>query len=280
MKLAWKNFLFDFTKRTYLMGILNVTPDSFSDGGLYVNRQKAYDHAMEMVEQGADIIDVGGESTRPGSYRVSVEEEKTRVLPVIEYLSCRIPVPVSIDTYKSEVAEAALEAGASFINDISGLHYSPEMPYVAVRYQVPVVVMHPGKSLDRLHENPNSHDIMTEIMSYLDDGIKRAFRAGLPEEMVIIDPGIGFGKTYLQNLEIINKLNTLCTLKKPILIGLSRKAFIGDITGGLSSSDRLEGTVAATAVSIMKGANIMRAHDVKAMKRTLQVADAIKRMKY
>lgn len=280
MELTWRNFLFDFTKRTYLMGILNVTPDSFSDGGLYVNQYRAYDHAVEMVEQGADVIDVGGESTRPGSHRISAEEEKARVLPVIEYLSCRIPVPISIDTYKAEVAKAALEAGACFINDISGLQHSPEMPDVAARYKVPVVIMHPGSSIDKLHEKTDYQDIMTEVVSYLRERINRVVRTGFPVELVIVDPGIGFGKTYRQNLEIINKLSSLFVLERPILMGVSRKAFIGDITGGLPPFDRLEGTIAAAAVSIMNGASIVRAHDVKAVKRAMQVADAIKRMGY
>ncbi|HLC16098.1 MAG TPA: dihydropteroate synthase, partial [Thermodesulfovibrionia bacterium] len=263
MKLVWKNFVFDFTKRTYVMGILNVTPDSFSDGGLYINRHTACDHAMNMVEQGADIIDIGGESTRPGSNRVTTEEEKTRVVPVIESLSGRIGVPVSVDTYKPEVAAEALEAGASLINDISGLGFSPDMAKVAARYHVPVVLMHPGNSVDRLHNETVYHELMADIISYLKDGIHKAVSAGLPEELIVVDPGIGFGKTYRQDLEIINKLHLLCTLERPILIGVSRKAFIGDITGGLPASERLEGTAAATSVCVMHGANIVRVHDVR-----------------
>jgi dihydropteroate synthase len=280
MKLAWKNFVFDFTKRTYLMGILNVTPDSFSDGGLYVSRHRAYDHAMEMVEQGADIIDIGGESTRPGSHRITTEEEIQRVIPVIESLSGRIGVPVSVDTYKPEVAAEALEAGASIINDISGLGFSPDMARVAASYHVPVVVMHPGNSMDRLHKETFYHNLMADIISYLKDGIHKAVSAGLPEELIVVDPGIGFGKTYRQNLEIINKLHLLCVLERPVLVGVSRKAFIGDITGVLPASERLEGTASATSVCVMHGANIVRVHDVKAMKRVVQVADAIRRMDY
>lgn len=279
MRLAWKDFLLDFSNKTYIMGILNVTQDSFSDGGLYFDKSAAIKRAIQMVEEGADIIDIGGESTRPGAEPVTVEEELRRTIPVIEVLAKEINVPISIDTYKSEVAKKALDAGASIVNDISGLRFDPEMAKVVSEYKVPVVIMHiKGRPKD-MQQNPVYEALIPEIMDYLREGIRLAKESGVSEDKIIIDPGIGFGKTFNQNLEIINNLREFTLLEKPILIGLSRKAFIGKILGNVSVTDRLEGTAAAVAISIMNGANIIRVHDIKEMVRVARVADAIKNLK-
>ena len=279
MRLAWKDFLLDFSNKTYIMGILNVTQDSFSDGGLYFDKSAAIKRAIQMVEEGADIIDIGGESTRPGSEPVTVEEELRRTIPVIEVLAKEINVPISIDTYKSEVAKKALDAGASVVNDISGLRFDPEMAKVVSGYNVPVVIMHiKGRPKD-MQQNPVYEALIPEIMDYLREGIRLAKESGVSEDKIIIDPGIGFGKTFNQNLEIINNLHEFTLLEKPILIGLSRKAFIGKILGDVSVTERLEGTAAAVAISIMNGANIIRVHDIKEMVRVARVADAIKNLK-
>jgi dihydropteroate synthase len=260
------------------MGILNVTRDSFSDGGLYFDKSAAIKRAIQMVEEGADIIDIGGESTRPGAEPVTVEEELRRTIPVIEALAKEINVPISIDTYKSEVAEKALDAGASIVNDISGLRFDPEMAKVVSDYKVPVVIMHiKGRPKD-MQQNPVYEALVPEIMDYLREGIRLAKESGVSEDKIIIDPGIGFGKTFNQNLEIINNLHEFTLLEKPILIGPSRKAFIGKILGNVSETDRLEGTSAAVAISIMSGANIIRVHDIKEMVRVARVADAIKNL--
>jgi len=277
MRLIWKNFNFDFSKRTYIMGILNITPDSFSDGGLYFNKESAVEHAIRMEEEGADIIDIGGESTRPGAEPISVEEEIRRVVPVIEALKKKIKVPISIDTYKAEVAEEALSSGANIVNDISGLRFDPEMPGVIARYQVPVVIMHIKGTPRDMQINPTYKALIPEIMDYFKEGTEIAKKAGVSEERIIIDPGIGFGKTVEHNLEIIKHLNEFTSLKKPILLGPSRKSFIGKILGDLSVTERLEGTASAVAIGILNGANIVRVHDVKAMVRVSRIADAIKR---
>ena len=276
MKFAWQSFSLDFSKKTYLMGILNVTPDSFSDGGRYFDRTLAIKRAHEMVEEGADIIDIGGESTRPGSEPVPLQEEIARTIPVIEEISKKIKVPVSIDTYKAEVAKRALDAGASIVNDISGLRFDPEMPKVVSRYKVPVVIMHIKGTPKNMQANPIYEALIPEIMDYLRESIKLAVESGIAEDKIIIDPGIGFGKTFDHNLEIIKNLHEFKYLEKPILIGPSRKAFIGKILDDAPAPERLEGTAAAVAISILNGANIIRVHDVEEMKKVALVADAVK----
>ena len=277
MKLTWQNFSLDFSKKTCLMGILNVTPDSFSDGGQYFDRTLAIKRAHEMVEEGADIIDIGGESTRPGSEPVPLEEEIARTIPVIEEISKKIKVPISIDTYKAEVAKRALDAGASIVNDISGLRFDSEMPKVVSQYKVPVVIMHIKGTPKNMQANPIYEALIPEIMDYLRESIRLAMKSGIAEDKIIIDPGIGFGKTYDHNLEIIKNLHEFTLLEKPLLVGVSRKAFIGKILGDAPASERLEGTAAAVAISILNGANIIRVHDVKEMKKVAMVADAVKR---
>ena len=279
MKLTWGNYILDLTRKTHIMGILNITPDSFSDGGRHFDRATAVEQGFRMVEDGADIIDIGGESTRPGSEPVSVDEELRRTIPVIEELAKRISVPLSIDTYKAEVAQKALEAGASIINDISGLRFDPEMPKVVAKFNVPVVMMHiKGKPKD-MQQNPVYEALIPEIMDYFRISIRLAKKFGIREDLMVLDPGIGFGKTFDHNLELLNNLEQLTLLEKPLLIGPSRKAFIGKILGETAATERLEGTAAAVAVSIMKGANIIRVHDVKEMAKVARVVDAIKREK-
>jgi len=260
------------------MGILNVTPDSFSDGGRHFDKAAAIRRAHQMVEEGADIIDIGGESTRPGSEPVPLEEEISRTIPVIEALAKNIKVPISIDTYKAEVAKRALDAGASIVNDISGLRFDPEMPKVVSQYKVPVVIMHIKGTPKNMQANPQYGALIPEIMDYLRASIMLALKFGIPEDKIIIDPGIGFGKAFEHNLEIIKNLHEFTLLEKPLLVGVSRKAFIGKILGDAPASERLEGTAAAVAISILNGANIIRVHDVKEMKKVALVADACRHL--
>jgi len=276
MKISFKNFLFDFSKKTYIMGILNVTPDSFFDGGKYINLRKAVDRGLQLVEEGADIIDIGGESTRPGAEPISVDEELKRVIPVIENLSKKINIPISIDTYKAKVAEEAIKAGATIINDISGLRFDPQMPYIAAKYDTPVVIMHIKGTPKNMQINPLYDALIPEIMEYLRNSIVIAKNAGVKENRIIIDPGIGFGKKLEHNLLIIKKLKEFTSLGKPILIGVSRKSFIGKILDDAPAEHRLEGTMAAVAVSVINGANIVRVHDVKEIIKVVKVVDAIK----
>jgi dihydropteroate synthase len=277
MKLAWRNYNFDFSQRPCIMGILNVTPDSFSDGGNFLLRDAAVERALKMESDGADIIDVGGESTRPGAEKISVKEEMQRVVPVIEEITKRVHIPVSIDTYKSAVAEAAVSAGASMINDISGLRFDPRMPSIAALHKIPVVIMHIKGTPENMQKNPVYKALIPEIMDYLREGIEIAIEAGIPEDRIIIDPGIGFGKTVEHNLEIIKRVHEFEGLGKPILLGHSRKSFIGRVLEDLPVTDRLEGTAAAAAIGIFNGANILRVHDVKEMVRVAKTADAIRR---
>ena len=261
------------------MGILNVTPDSFSDSGLYFDRSKAIKRALRMAEEGADIIDIGGESTRPGSEPLAIEEELKRTVSVIEALSKELAIPLSIDTYKSIVARRALDAGASMVNDISGLRFDPRMANIVSEYKVPVVIMHIKGTPKDMQKNPAYEALMAEIIDSLREGIRLALESGISEDKLVIDPGIGFGKTFEHNLEIIHSLFNLTLLEKPLLVGPSRKAFIGRVLGDVPPTARLEGTAAAVAISIMNGANIIRVHDVKEMVKVARVADAIKRMR-
>lgn len=277
MKLVWSDFSLDFSKRTHIMGILNVTPDSFSDGGKHFDKSSAIRSAYQMVEDGADIIDIGGESTRPGSEPVPLEEELRRTIPVIETIAKDIKAPISIDTYKADVAKRALDAGASMVNDISGMRFDPEMPKIVSQYKVPVVIMHIKGNPKTMQKEPVYEALIPEIMDYLRMSIRLAVKFGIAEDKIMIDPGIGFGKTFDHNLEIIKNLNEFTLLEKPVLIGPSRKAFIGKILDDASASERLEGTAATVAISILSGANIIRVHDVKEMKKVALVADAVKR---
>ena len=266
---------FALGKQTLLMGALNVTPDSFSDGGLFFDKDKAISHGLRMVEEGADIIDVGGESTRPGSKPIAIEEELRRVIPVIESLSKEVDVPISIDTYKSAVAQRAIEAGAQIINDISGLHFDPDLAQVAAKQDVPLVLMHIRGIPETMQKNVHYDSLFSEILQYLKDSIKMAESAGLDPSQIIIDPGIGFGKTLGDNLSIIKNLSEFRILGKPILLGTSRKTFIGKILN-VGVTDRLEGTLSSIAIGVLNGAHMIRSHDVSQAKRAIAVADAIR----
>lgn len=276
-RLNFSKRILDLSSRTHLMGVLNVTPDSFSDGGKFFKVEDAIRCGIKMAEERADIIDIGGESTQPGSDPITIEEELSRVIPVIEALSKEIDIPVSIDTYKSEVAKKALDAGAEMINDISALRFDPKMKEVVAEYQVPIVLMHIKGTPKNMQENPYYEDVIKEIIEYLKESIQLARGAGIEEKNIMIDPGIGFGKRLEDNLNILKNLKKFSILNCPILIGPSRKSFIGKILD-LSVEERLEGSLAALAVSIMNGANIARVHDVKESKRVAGLVDAVLRI--
>ena len=261
-------------ERTFVMGVLNITPDSFSDGGFFFEPHQAIEHGLRMADEGADIIDVGGESSRPGSDPVPLDEELKRVIPVIETLASRLDIPISVDTYKSQVAERAVEAGAQIINDISGLRFDPTMPSVAARYDTPLIIMHIKGSPKTMQQDPTYEDLMGEIIAYLREGIAKAEEAGVDPHQVIVDPGIGFGKRVHDNLVIINRLNELTILGRPLLIGTSRKSFIGAVLGA-EVHQRGIGTLASMAVSALKGTHIVRVHDVAPAKQTVDMVDAI-----
>lgn len=274
-KLVCGDYQLDLGKRTLIMGILNVTLNSFSDGGLYYEFEKAVERAFEMKEEGANIIDIGGESTRPGAKPCSVKEELKRVIPVVKRLiKEKIELPISIDTYKSEVALACLDEGAHIINDISALRFDTNMAKVVASYKVPVVLMHIQGTPQDMQENPQYKCVISEVILYLRQRIGVAVDSGIDKEKIIVDPGIGFGKTVEHNLEILKQLREFKSLGRPILIGTSRKSLIGNVLD-LPVEERLEGTAATVAVSILNGANIIRVHDVLAMKRVAKMIDAI-----
>ena len=278
-------FSLDMGSRTLIMGILNVTPDSFSDGGWFFNERDAISHAERMIEAGADVLDIGGESSRPFSEPVSPEEELRRVIPVIKTISEKVPVPISIDTTKSVVARAALDAGASIVNDISALRMDPDMTGVVREFGCPVVLMHMKGSPKTMQENPHYDDPVEEIKSFLKKAILEAETKGIDRSRVIVDPGVGFGKSFAHNLTLINHLKTFESLGVPILVGASRKAFIRnllkEISYGENEKEALRiidtGTQAATAAAILNGANIVRVHDVRMAAATVKVIDAIKK---
>ena len=274
--LSWAGFSLALSERTHVMGVLNVTPDSFSDGGHFFQKDKAIEQGLIMAADGADIIDVGGESTRPYSKRISKEEELGRVIPVIEGLRKEVRIPISIDTLKAGVAGEALRAGASMINDTSALRSDPEMTSLAAKTQVPVILMHTRGTPENMQEKPLYGDLIQEIIDSLRDSMEKAVQMGIRKEMIILDPGIGFGKTFDHNLEIIRELNRFDCLGRPILLGSSRKAFIGRILGK-PALERDTGTMATLAVGVMNGAHIVRVHDVKKAVETVRVVDAIKR---
>jgi dihydropteroate synthase len=258
------------------MGVLNVTPDSFSDGGLYLDRGRAVEHAHRIVEEGADLIDVGGESTRPGSEPVSTEEELRRILPLLQCLVEKLPVPISVDTYKADVAAAVLAEGADLINDISGLSCDPRMASVVAEAGAGLVLSHIRGSPRTMQADPTYTDVLGEIRDYLRERIVLAEAHGVHPEAIAVDPGIGFGKRVEHNLLLLKHLPELHVLGKPVLIGPSRKSFIGKILD-LPVEERLEGTAAAVAVAIWQGAHIIRVHDVQAMVRVARMTDAIRK---
>jgi len=265
----------NYNKKTLIMGILNLTPDSFSDGGQYNDLDLAVERAVEMEKAGADMIDIGAESSRPGSQRISEEEEKNRLIAILERIIEATSVPISIDTYKSSVAEEALQRGASIINDISGLQYDRNMAATAAKYSAPVVIMHIQGRPETMQENPSYQNLLFEIKKYIWDGVQLAREAGIPEEQIIIDPGIGFGKKQIHNLKILNRLESFKELGYPILIGTSRKSLIKYVNKD-EVDDRLFGTAATASASILRGANILRVHDVKEIKKVALMTDAVK----
>ena len=261
--------------RTLIMGILNLTPDSFSDGGMFNSIQKALDHTMSMIEAGADIIDIGGESTRPGSKSISFVEEIERTIPVIEEIRKISDCTISIDSYKSEVVEAALNVNANIVNDISGLTYDNKMAKLISDKKSPLILMHmKGKPLD-MQKNPIYDDLISEICNFFSNQIFFANSVGIDSSKIILDPGIGFGKRIEDNFEIIRELKQIRAMGFPVLIGPSRKSFIGD-TLNLPTDDRIEGTMATITAGLLNGANIVRVHDIKETLRTVSIAEKIK----
>lgn len=261
------NKIFEPSEKTYVMGILNVTPDSFSDGGSYTSIDKAMEQAEKMIQQGADIIDVGGESTRPGHVQIGDEEEIKRVVPVIREIKKKFDIPVSIDTYKSVVAKAALEAGADLLNDIWGFRYDEKMAELAAEYDVPVCLMHNRDNLDY-------DDFMEDVKKDLQISLDIAEKYGVKKENIMLDPGVGFGKTYEQNLMVMNHLEEIVDMGYPVLLGTSRKSVIG-LTLHLPVDEREEGTLATSVLGAIKGCQFVRVHDVEKNVRALKMTDAI-----
>ena len=272
--LKLRDGLLTLGERTKIMGILNVTPDSFSDGGRFHNFDSAVAHAEKMAEDGADIIDVGGESTRPGSDPVPVEDEAARVVPVIEHLAKNLSVPISIDTCKAEIARRAVEAGAEIINDISALRFDPRMMDVAREAGCPIVLMHMRQTPKDMQRDPHYDALIPEVISFLRERITSCVEAGIDPEQIIVDPGIGFGKTVEHNLEIIRELDRFRALGRPILIGTSRKSTVGAVLDA-EVDERIEGTAATVAVAITRHAHIVRVHDIQEMARVAKMTDAI-----
>ena len=258
---------FDVKNKTYIMGILNVTPDSFSDGGSFYDVDSAVRHAGDMIEKGAHILDIGGESTRPGHTQISEEEEIARIIPIIKAIKATYDIPVSVDTYKSKVAEAAILAGADLINDIWGLKYDGTMAEVIARYDIPCCLMHNRRDTD--YQN-----FMAEVLSDLKESVNIAKQAGIPDDKIILDPGVGFAKNYEQNLEVIARVGELKALGYPVLLGTSRKSVIG-LTLDLPVEERLEGTLVTTVMAVEQGISFVRVHDVQENARAIRMAERI-----
>lgn len=274
--LQWTHHVLTLGKKTQVMGVLNVTPDSFSDGGRYFEVEAAVEHGLLMAQEGADILDIGGESTRPYAADVSEQEEIDRVIPVIRSLAKEIRVPISIDTVKARVAREALAAGACMINDVSAMRSDPGMAPLAAEAGVPIILMHMKGIPRTMQDNPVYGDVITEVMEFLREAAESAVRAGVKRDLIILDPGIGFGKTFDHNLMIIKELRRFRALRRPLLLGSSRKAFLGRILGN-PALDRDNGTMATVAAAVLNGAHIVRVHNVKLAMETVRVADAIRR---
>ena len=281
--IKWGSYRLDIGNTTRIMGIVNVTPDSFSDGGIFFDSNTAIAQGEKLAEEGADILDIGGESTRPFSEAVPAEEEIRRVVPVIEKLAGRISIPISIDTTKAVVAKYAIEAGASIINDISALRSDEKLANVAAKYGVPVILMHMKGTPKNMQVSPHYDDLLGEIKSFLKDAIERAVKSGIDRAKIIIDPGIGFGKTLEHNILLIKNLQELTDLGVPVLIGPSRKAFIRKILKDKAGNEPKPhepvvetGTQAAVAAAILAGAHIVRVHDVASTVSTVKIIDALK----
>ena len=266
--------------RTLVMGVLNITPDSFSDGGAYLDSEAAVARALELERHGADLLDVGGESTRPGAIPIFAEQELRRILPVIEVLRGKLRIPMSVDTQKAEVAERAVAAGAEIVNDISALRMDPRLAEVARRARVPVILMHMRGTPRTMQRGPFARDVIRDVLAGLREALTRARRAGLAKSQILLDPGIGFGKKYEQNFEILARLPEFARLGCPLVVGTSRKAFLGKILAGKGKPDmppgeRLLGTAATVTASILGGAHIVRVHDVAEMAGVARIADKI-----
>jgi dihydropteroate synthase len=266
---------FRWGERTVVMGIVNVTPDSFSDGGKYFDPSRAVAHGEQMAHDGADIVDIGGESTRPGARPISADEEISRVLPVIRGLRAKISLPISIDTTKSEVARAALDEGADVVNDISALGFDPAMAPLVAREKAPIVLMHMQGTPRIMQQNPFYENVVEEVKEFLRRRVQFALAAGVEADKIIVDPGIGFGKNIEHNLALLRGLGALADLGRPILVGTSRKTFIGKLLDA-APEERLEGSLAAAVAAALAGANIVRVHDVKEAARAVRVADALR----
>ncbi|HET6199435.1 MAG TPA: dihydropteroate synthase [Candidatus Acidoferrales bacterium] len=262
-------------ERTLIMGVLNVTPDSFSDGGQFLDARSAVEHAFQMERDGADLLDIGGESTRPGSRGVSAQQELDRILPVLNQLRGRLKIPISIDTQKAEVAEAAAKAGAEIINDISALRSDPELAKIARRHRLPMILMHMRGAPRTMQQGPFARNVLRDVTRGLREALARARRFGIVKSQIILDPGIGFGKSYAQNFELLARLPELARLGYPLLVGASRKAFIGHTLGGAAAEQRIWGTAATVTASILGGAHIVRVHDVAEMAQVVKIADSI-----
>ena len=262
-------------ERTLLMGVVNVTPDSFSGDGLHLDAEAAVARALEMERDGADILDIGGESTRPGAEWLAADEELGRVIPLLNTLRGRLKIPISIDTNKSEVAEAAAEAGAEIINDVTALQRDPRIAEVALRRKLPLILMHMRGEPRTMQRQPFARDAMRDVTQSLKKAAALAARKGVPKSQLVLDPGIGFGKSFAQNYELIARLPELARLGFPILVGPSRKGFIGRTLGGVPGNERTYGTAAAVTACILQGAHIVRVHDVREMAQVARVADML-----
>ncbi|MDE3137210.1 MAG: dihydropteroate synthase [Acidobacteriota bacterium] len=262
-------------ERTLLMGVVNVTPDSFSDGGLYLETDAAARHALALEQAGADILDIGGESTRPGAEPTPPEVELDRVVPVIQKLRGRVKIPISIDTRRAEVADMAARAGAEIINDVSALRDDPEMAEVAGRHKLPVILMHMRGTPKTMQKRPFARNVVRDVRAGLEAAIRRAVDGGLERRRLLIDPGIGFGKSFRQNFELLARLWEFADLGLPIVVGTSRKMFVGSAIGGAVAKERVWGTAATVTAAVLGGAHIVRVHDVREMVQVVKVADAM-----
>lgn len=264
-----------FGERTLIMGVVNVTPDSFSDGGKFFQGDSAVAHALGMERDGADIIDIGAESTRPGARPLEAQEELGRLLPVLEKLRGKLKIPISVDTQKAEVAQAAIIAGAQIVNDVSALRFDPRMGEVTSQNGVAIILMHMRRRPGTMQKGPFARNVMRDVIAGLREALGRAGQAGIPRSKILVDPGIGFGKNYEQNFQILARLPELAKLGCPLMVGSSRKAFIGHTLGNVPESERAWGTAATVAASILNGAHIVRVHDVKEMAQVARVTDRI-----
>ena len=260
--------------KTLVMGVLNLTPDSFSDGGLFTTKEKALDHCLKMINEGADLIDVGGESTRPGSDPLSINEELDRTIPIIEKIRSITDCTISIDSYKSKVVEAALNVGANIVNDISGLTFDHNMAELISQKNAPIIMMHINGKPKIMQENPRYDNLLKDILGFFSRQLELAQSVGIDSSKIILDPGLGFGKKVEHNFELIRKLPQICAMGFPVLVGPSRKSFIGEALN-LPINDRIEGTMASITASVINGARIVRVHDIQKTRRTVTVTEKI-----